>query len=101
MRRLLLILAGLLLGLASQVAVLWGTALLAKSAALERFRNLGPGSIGDLILLLVLALALEAVLAALLMAILKRHRRSVVMVLTTLTAGALVTIGVLLALAFA
>ena len=101
MRRLMTVLAGLLFGLVSQVAAFWGAVLIATSAPLERFRNLGPGSVGDIILLLVLTLTLDAVLAGLLMLIFRRHRRSVLMVLLALTSAcvALVAIGVLHALA--
>lgn len=99
MRRLVYVLAGLLVGLASQAAVLWGAVLLGRSSALDGFRNRGPGSVGDLILLLALVLTLDAVLAGLLMLILRRHRRRLAMVLLTLGLSALIAVVVVLGFA--
>lgn len=92
-------LAGLLAGVGSQVAVLWGTVLIAKSSALDEFRNLPPGSVGDLVLLLALALGLNAVLTGVLMLALGRHRRRLTVLLLALVLGALFAAAVVLGLA--
>lgn len=94
-------LAGLVAGLASQVVVLWGAVLIVQSSALTRFRNLGPGSLGDLTLMLAVTLALEAALAGLLMLPLRRHRRGLAVLALTLALGAAVAGGVVIRYAMA
>ena len=62
MRRLGLVLAWLAFAAGSQVAVWWMAVLLARSPALARFRDVGPGSLGDAVLLLAIVLAADSVL---------------------------------------
>ncbi|MFF5052818.1 hypothetical protein ACFY1S_06510 [Micromonospora sp. NPDC000663] len=94
-RRLWYILARLLAGLGSQVAVLWAAVLIGKSQALEPLRNRGPGSVGDIILVLVLVLALNALLAGALAVILGRHRRCLATALPVLGVSTLLAVAVI------
>ncbi|MFC4110748.1 hypothetical protein [Micromonospora zhanjiangensis] len=64
----------MLAGIGGQIAVLWAAVLIAKSDAFEPFRNRGPGSVGDLLLISVLIVALDVVLAGALALVLRRRR---------------------------
>ena len=99
MRRSLYVLVGLLLALASQVAVLWAAVLIGKSSALKQFHNLGPGSLGDIILILALVLALDALVAGVLTLVLRRHRGGRAVALSTLAVAALIAVIVIAGLA--
>lgn len=99
MRRSLYVLVGLLLASGSQVAVLWAAVLIGKSSALKQLRNLGPGSLGDIILILALVLALDAMVAGVLTLVIRRHRGGRAVALSTLAVGALIAVIVIAGLA--
>lgn len=99
MRRSLSVLVGLLLALASQVAVFWAAVLIGQSSALNQFHNLGPGSLGDIILILALVLTLDALLAGVLTLVLRRHRGGRAVALSTLAVAALIAVIVIAGLA--